>query len=1275
MSDLTSRIAELSPERRQLLLQRLQKEKSRSTRPPIVSQGREQFIFPLSFAQERMWFLYQWEPENPAYIIPLALRASGSLNIQAFIQSIQEIVRRHEVLRTRYTFIDEQPMQIIDPEALIECPVIDMRQLDMNKAQREEAIRALSLQAGQQPFQLQQEYPLRVLLLHLSDEEHVAMIAFHHIAADAWSTHLFLGELHMLYDAFSQGKPSPLSPLLIQYADFACWQRQWLQGEVLERALAYWREQLAELAPLDLPVDYPRPPIQSSHGVALPLQLSPALSEQLRLLSQRENVTLFMTLLAAFQLLLYRYTGQTDIAIGTPIANRGQSEIEGIIGFFLNTLVMRGNLAGNPTFIQLLKQIRGVALAAYEQQELPFEKIVSTLHPRRDISRSPLFQVMFSLQSMQQGSQASAVTHFQQVVIENQTTKFDLTLALTDTGHVIRGALEYNIDLFTSDTIHRLIQHYKTLLEGIVAQPECPVADLPLLSTEEQYHMLYQWNATNASYPDSDSLLHQLVEAQVARTPEADAVVFEQDVLSYRELDRRANQLAHYLRALAIGPEARVGICLERSLEMVVSILAVLKAGGAYVPLDPSYPNERLAYILRDAEVRVLLTTESIWSAKTVASSCMIISLDVPEQTARIQNQSEYSVDQQSTIDTIAYIIYTSGSTGLPKGVINTHRGVVNRLLWLQTQDPLYADDSVMQKTPFTFDISIWEFFWPLLSGARLIMTRPGGHQDTTYLCDIMQQQHITTIHFVPSMLRLFLSQLSLSTTPALRRVICSGEALPWDLQNTFFDQYGSEGPKLYNLYGPTEAAIEVSFWLCCHGQQKRHTVPIGHPIANNQLYILDARMRPVPIGVTGELYIGGVSLARGYQQQPALTAECFVPHPYSTDPGTRLYRTGDLARFWPDGTIEYRGRTDFQVKVRGFRIELAEIETALQQYPDIQESVVLAREDTPGEKRLVAYIVTSNHTSISISQVRKHLQEHLPEYMIPAVFVAMGTLPTTLNGKLDRAALPPPDSSRPDLDEVFTEARTETEAFLTSLWTRALSIKRIGIYDNFFDLGGDSLVSLRLVSWLNQAGLPVTLKYIFQYQTIAEFAVALDELRQQTPLTGPVALSSWQRQQLENASAATSYTNCTILQTHLSSRLELTWLNKAMHTLLRTHTTLRSRLRQSEEGYAQEIIGLSEEIPVTWVDLTTIPEELHEAAIADTIAALQEDLDVFAGPIIQVAYIDPGTPQPPLLVLLCHRLMIDQATTDILLRDLMTLCEQQMRANEPAVTTTSTPL
>jgi len=1510
--ETTDRLAGLSPAKRRLLLQKLQEQQAQrdETAPqvpalrPVPRDGE----LPLSFPQQRLWFLDRFEPGSNFYNVPAAFRLTGDLDRGALARSLSEIVRRHETLRTTIETVEGRPVQRIAEPRPVEIEVVDLTEVD--EAEREERARQAAVEEAERPFHMDRGPLFRATLVALAPREHLLILNLHHVISDGWSIGVLLRELSVLYTAFVRGEESPLPELPVQYADFAAWQREHLQGERLESHLAYWREHLAGAPPaLNLPTDRPRPAMQSFNGQALTFRIPETLSRAVRDLCQREGVTLFMALLAAFKVFLYRASGQDDVVVGAGIANRNRMETEPLIGFFVNTLAMRTRLAGNPTFRELLRRVREVALGAYAHQDLPFEKLVEELRPDRDLSRNPLVQVAFVFQNAPTADLALPGLTPEPFELEVAAAKFDWLLSLSDTEPEITGLLEFSSDLFDTATAVRMLGRYQELLEAFAADPEQRIRMLPLFTGEvapalglepgrietvaplnttqrdlfldhavapestiyslgvsaplgqtvdpERWHQamaavferepalrarflswhgemlqvvergaalpfevvdqvsgwsaliqekvktpyrlekgslfraflvrglpggdvallayhhivadalsgrlflekaaaeyasqsgtaapdlsffttvgeslahfdtpeiqsfwaerlktviplelhsgvqrparpassravlagedlaelrsycegrismaallrglfgtllgrllapagdfliydvvggrprgrteaartigcfhqviptvfersllsdetpvralleslreerrnlgemrnlsvllqrqllreekirfyynfydfaafdllggrsvltvhdsfpenevhlivsenaseleislhwneryvsdlalidrllamarqvvrgaarlgdlevllesergqLAAWNDTAVSYPEEDNL-HLLLEAQAERTPEAVALAFEGAELTYRELHERANQLAWHLRGLGVGPESVVALAIPRSFEMMVGLLGILKAGGAYLPLDPDYPEERLRYMLADSGAAVLLLGDrEIGGIDEYRGTAVRLG----EIAGTLERQPLRPLRCETTGESLAYVIYTSGSTGRPKGAMNRHRAIANRLLWMQAQYGLTADDRVLQKTPLSFDVSVWELFWPLLTGARLVIARPEGHKDSNYLVELIREQAVTTLHFVPSMLRIWLEQRELRSCRSLRRVICSGEALTLEHQERFFAKLDAE---LHNLYGPTEAAVDVTYWAC-ERQGSHGTVPIGSPVANTQIHLLDRELRPVPVGIPGELYIGGVQLARGYLGRPDLTADRFIPDPWSE--GARLYRTGDLARRLSDGAVEYIGRVDHQIKLRGFRIELGEIEAVLRRLPGVQEVLVMVREDVPGDKALVAYLVAppAGEARPGHGELSRFGRQSLPDYMVPAHFVWLEELPLLPNGKVDRRALPAPATARPDLDVAFAAAKNDTEQKIVAIWQEVLRLPKVGAEDNFFDLGGHSLLLVQVQTRVQEAfnrDIPVV--ELFRHPTARGLARFLD--------------------------------------------------------------------------------------------------------------------------------------------------------------------------------------
>jgi amino acid adenylation domain-containing protein len=1045
--------------------------------------GRE---LPLSFAQQRLWFLDQLEPNSPIYNIPRAIRMQGALDVAALQKTLNAIVARHEVLRTTFAVKDESPVQVIAEHRSVALPVTDLSIYP--EPEREAHALRLAAAEARRHFDLARDILLRASLLRLEAAEHVLLVTLHHIAADGWSMGLLLQELAALYAAYADGRPVPLPELPIQYADYALWQRQWLHGGVLAAQLAYWKRQLAAPLPaLRLPTDRPRPPVLTFRGAREPLLLPHPLTEALRALSRREGVTLFMTLLAAFQTLLHRYTGQDDIIVGSPIAGRTQAETEGLIGFFVNTLVLRTDMSGNPNFRELLGRVRKITSGAYAHQDLPFERLVEELQPERDLSRSPLVQVMLILQNAARQTLELPGLTLTPLEVDSGTAKFDLTLSMIEEDKGLRGWLEYNTDLFEAVTIRRLLGHFHSLLAGILTDPEQRLAELPLLTESERQQLLVAWNASAAEYP-KEQCLPQLFEAQVEDTPDATAVVFEGQQLTYRELNVRANQLAHHLKKLGVGPEALVAICIERSVEMVVGLLGILKAGGAYVPLDPAYPMERLVFMLEDAQASVLLTQKRLL-ASLPEHNAHVICLDADWE-AMPQEPRE---NPASTVTTgnPAYVLYTSGSTGQPKGVVIPHQGLVNYLGWCTKAYAVAEGSGAPVHSPLGFDLTITSLFSPLLVGQSVVLLPEGwGVEPLGTL--LRTGDDFSLVKITPAHLEVLSQGLPAAAAAGrTRSFIIGGEALRGE-SLTFWRTHAPD-TRLINEYGPTETVVGCCIYEVLAGASVSGAVPIGRPIANTQLYILDSLLQPVPIGIPGELHIGGDGLARGYLNRPELTAEKFIPNPFSPEPGARLYKTGDLARHRSDGNLEFLGRLDHQVKLRGFRIELGEIEAVLGGHPAVREAVVVVREDVPGDMRLVAYVVPDQEPAPTSREWRAFLQAKLPDYMIPSAFIRLDILPLTPNGKVDRRALPAPDQARPALEDAFVAPRTPVEEGLARIWSQVLGLEQVGVHDNFFELGGHSLLATRVISRLRDTfHVELPLRSLFEAPTVAGLALTV---------------------------------------------------------------------------------------------------------------------------------------------------------------------------------------
>ncbi|MGB7131472.1 MAG: amino acid adenylation domain-containing protein [Candidatus Sulfotelmatobacter sp.] len=1042
---------------------------------------------PLSFNQKQIWLHAQMVSDIPLYNEAITIYRQGPLDFLVLRRCLLEIVRRHEIWRTTFHVVADEPVQIAHA-APQEFPlqVVDLR--DLPECKREKEARRLAGADVRRRFDLSTGPLLRAFLITLDDHEHRLYMTFHHLVFDAVTAYqVFVPELETLYDAFSSGKRSPLAEPRMQYADFASWQRERACSQIWAADLAYWREKLGQELPVcPWPNDHSRPVIESHKGAVERFAFPEELSRKIRMFSREAGVSVYMMLFAGLAAVLHRYTNEDEFVLGSLTSGRTRTEVERVAGYFVNPLAIRLNASGNPSFRELLKRTRVAILEGMAHERAPFLQVVKEVQPKHDPSRNPLFQIILS--------QQPAVKHVApgwEVVseeISNGGSKLDLLIVIDDRGGAISGPMTYNPDLFDPETIQRLVGHWNTLLEGAIANPERALSDLSILTAEEQTRVLIDWNRTETEYPNGNQCLHRLIEEQAERTPQATGLIFEGHYLAYGELNERANQVAWYLRKLGVGPDVLVGVLAERSLEMVVALLGVLKAGGAYVPIDPDYPADRVAFMLEDAGAPVLLT-QARFAARLPQHKGITICLD--SEWNQILDEETANPPSITTPESLAYMIYTSGSTGKPKGAMNTHRGICNRLLWMQDQYGLTEADTILQKTPFSFDVSVWEFFWPLLVGARLVLARPGGHREPAYLVDLIREQQVTVLHFVPLMLGIFLDQPGVEHSLSLRHVICSGEALPFHLQEQFFKLLPAQ---LHNLYGPTEAAVDVTHWTCQRDSERKF-VPIGRPVANTQIYVLDGNMQPVPIGVPGELYIGGVQVGRGYHNRPELTAERFLPDQFSGKPEARIYKTGDLCRWLEDGAIEYLGRMDFQVKVRGQRIELGEIEAVLSTHEAVKQCVVVARE-SEGDRALVAYFEPRAESTVEIASLREHLKKQLPDYMVPAAFVRLNAIPLTPNGKVNRNDLPAPGNEQVDIKDQYAAPQNPIEHMLVHLWAKVLRVKRVGVRDNFFELGGHSLLALRLLGEIEKVyGKRLPLATFLQTPTIRQLS---DILRKQ---------------------------------------------------------------------------------------------------------------------------------------------------------------------------------
>ena len=1071
------RLNKLSPEQRAQLVQVLRSEKKTPV-PPIPRRG----VFspvPVSSSQERLWFMEQFNPGEPTYNIPGAFQLRGSLDVAALQKSVDAVIQRHEVLRTTFSSVNGQPVQVIAPASSLTMPVYDLQGLAPTEQNTE--LRRLMTTHFCRSFDLTLGPLIRISLVRLSDQDTMLLLSMHHIISDGWSVSIFVRELSHAYASFVAGEIPVFSDGLIQYADFAVWQRDALAGDKLDKSIAYWKTQFANAAPvLEMPTDKPRPPIQAFEGAKKFIFLPQALLDSLKRVGQQEEATLFMVLFAAFNTLLHRYSHQEDIVVGTPAANRGRVELEQTIGFFVSTLALRTDLSGNPTFRDLLRRVRKVALDAYAHQDLPFEKLVEVLQPPRDLSRPPLFQALFSLQNTPSSELKLPALTVSSVDAYIPSAKFDISMYVAEENDHLAVVLEYRTDLFEDDTIDRMLEHFRNLLTSVAADPNTRIGELELMTEVERRQLLFAWNNTQREFP-APGCVHQLFEIQVRRRPEATAVVCGDQRISYRELNENANRLARYLRDVGVDRGVLVGICLERSIDMCAALLGVLKAGGAYVPLDPGYPKERLAFMLEDAQVKILLTQADIAGMLPSGTYESVLVQKIGE------GLTDYSGDDLGVSVTDvdpAYVIYTSGSTGKPKGVRILHRGLFNFLSSMREEPGLNEDDIWLAVTTLSFDIAGAEIYLPLVTGAQVVLATREDTSDGPRLERLLTSSGATVMQATPATWQLLL-QTSWRGSDRLK-ILCGGEAFPWALAEQLIQRSAS----LWNMYGPTETTIWSALGRIEAGAGK---VLLTRPLANTRIYLLDpATLKPVPLGIVGEVFIGGDGLARDYMNRPELTAHSFIKDPFSARPEERLYRTGDVARRFKDGRIEILGRVDHQVKIRGFRIELGEIEAVLAELPDLRESVVTAVQDESGDKRLVAYVVPAREPAPTTAELRAHLKNRLPDYMVPSVFVFLKALPLTANGKVDRRALPAPDQSRPALESHFVPPETAVEKLVAGIWCTVLRLERVGIHDNFFDLGGHSLLATRVIASLQANEIDIPVRTLFERPTIAEFCKAV---------------------------------------------------------------------------------------------------------------------------------------------------------------------------------------
>ena len=1247
-------------------LRQVQSSLESSPAPPIRPVPRDGEA-PLSYSQERLWFTAQWEPESAAYNISDAVVIDGRINLPALEKSLNEIIRRHEALRTSFVANGGEPVQKIAPEAQLGIKLIELAHLA--EADREAETQRILSEETSTPFDLSQSPLLRVVLITLAAERHLLLVSAHHIISDGWSSGVLIHELIALYSAFTNGQPSPLPPLPIQYADFAIWQREWLAGERLESERTFWLEQLKGApASLDLPTDKPRPATRTSSGATHRFSLSSSLSSAVRELSQQERVTPFMVLLAAWSALLGKYSGQEDVLVGSAHAHRSRTELENLIGFFVNTLVLRTNLSGNPSFRELLARVRDVNISAQAHQDLPFEKLVDELQLERDLSRTPVYQVAFTFQNAPETELIAPGLVLNRLQLPSRTAKFDLTLIITDSEPAMTGELEYSTDLFEADTIVRIASQFQTLLGHALSQPQKHLSELSLLTEDECRQLVTEWNRTATDYPREASI-QELFEQQVAEKPEAVALIVGQQEISYREVNERANRLAHYLLELGIGPEMRVGICLDRSLDLIIGLLAIIKAGGTYVPLDPEYPIERLAFMLEESNVVILLTDENL-EQFLPSSSAQVISLDTEQD--QISNYSAANPPNLCYPDNLAYLMFTSGSTGKPKGIAVTHGNVV-RLVKGNHYARFRAEERFLQFAPISFDASTFEIWGSLLNGACLVLF-PHKQASLEELGQVIREQEVTVLWLTAGLFHQMVES-RVDDLKNLRQLLAGGDVLSAEHVRKAVQEL--DECRLTNGYGPTEGTT----FTCCYHMDRAgavpDNVPIGRPIANTQVYILDGYLQAAPVGVPGELYISGDGLARCYLNQPGFTAEKFIPNPLARQPGARMYRTGDLARYLAGGEIEFLGRSDFQLKIRGFRIELGEIESVLSRYGAIAQSVVVARENRYADKQLVAYIVTKNG-DVSTAELRSHLRQHLPDYMIPSAFVMLEQLPLTPNGKVDRKALPAPD--RVTATEGYASPRTLGEELLAEIWADALQLERVDINDNFFDLGGHSLLATQIVSRISDnfhVSLP--LRALFESPTVAGLAERIQtalisgqdlEVPPILPVSREQALplsfaqeNLWLFEQLTPGTP--TYNTCR--SGRIRGPLDASALEAAFNDLLQRHEALRTSYEIFNTTPVQ-IVHPHEHYKLSIVDLSGLPDdEREDAALRLSNEDAQLPIDIGRSPVARARLLRLGD-EDHVFILSIHHIAYDLWSGGVLLGELEQLYLAYVDGQSPSL-------
>ena len=1220
--------------------------------------NKENKIFPLSYGQQALYFLNLNSPESSAYNVAFTARILSHLNTDSLRKSFQRLLNKHQILRTTYFLKDGRPVQEIHGYQEIFFDVINCEGLsDTEVSKKVNDIYG-------KPFDLEIGPVFKIYLFKISTGNNILLINMHHICSDGWSIGIMLNELKDFYSAENGETNINFHNNNFEYSDFIKYQRELVDSEKGEDYWKYWQNELSgELSVLSLPTDKPRPPIQSFKGKTVYFYLDNELVNSIKNFSKKEGTTLFVTLHTVFQILLHKYSGQNEIIIGSPTAGRNNSDFQNIVGYFINPVSIKGNFTDDITFKNFLKQIKQKVLGAMSNQDFPFPVIVERLLKKRDASRLPVFQTFFGLQKV------TGDNHIQEILVpgnkdvkvqwgklllepyqlSQQEGQFDLLLEFFEGEKLFTGVLKYNSEIFEEDRIVKMSCHLKTLLKEITKDPEKIISEYKIISNDEENQIINDWNSTEEIY-DTTKLIHELFTDKAYTTPDKTAAEIGNIKLTYKELDDLSNQLANYLIKNGVKPDTLVGIFIERSLEMIISLLGIMKAGGAYVPIDPSYPKERIEYMAEDSQVKIILTSKES-SVNLPETNTKIICTDINDN--EFINESVNNPLIKILPENLAYMIYTSGSTGKPKGAMNTHGAILNRLLWMKNYLNINADENIIQKTTFSFDVSVWEFFLPLISGAKLVFAKPEGQKDTDYLVDEIINKNITLMHFVPSMLQVFLENENAAKCNSLKKVICSGEELTMNLQKTFFDKF--KNTELHNLYGPTEAAVDVTYWKC-DKESKLNFIPIGKPVANTQIYILDSQLNIQPVGIPGELYIGGVQVGKGYYNRIELSSEKFIKDIFSKDENDKLYKTGDLVRYMNDGNIEYLGRIDNQIKIRGFRIELGEIEFALNNYTGIKEAIVIAKEIKKGDKRLISFIVSEKGKEVSVNDIRNFLKIKLPEYMIPSQIILLDELPLSLNGKVDRNKLSAYEFSRDELQTEYKEATVPVEEILVRIWKNILAVDKIGVNDNFFELGGDSIISIQIISQAIQNGLRITPKQIFQYQTIAELASVVEYsapvILNQNEVTGDISLTPVQHWFFEYTFENPDKFNHSVLL-KVPSGLNENALEETMSMILKHHDALRLRFVKEEKIWKQNNSEFKKENIFSVKDFSQIKDSsILETEINLNISENQESLSLKNGPLIKSILYKLGTDEDRLLIIV-HHICIDGISWRILLEDI----------------------